>query len=244
MSEIYPAHEPKKRVEMPTNKTGLAFLKSVLIFTLILSFTILLIGGYWVFKDQAPRPEQVVNEEGEVLFTKAELIEGQAVFQKYGLMDYGTVLGDGSYLGPDYTAETLRVYTEAAQEYYAQKDFGQSYRDLPASEQASVREKVIAEMKENRYDPAKQQLTLTDAQVAGLQAVRSYYRKAFTEGDENGILPAKISDVHLPQTGRSDVADGDQITRLADFFYWTAWLSGTLRPGETITYTTLNMGRC
>lgn len=237
MSEIHPAHEPKKKVEMHTNKTGLSFLKSVLIFTLILSFTILLIGGYWVFKDQAPRPEQVVNEEGDVIFTKAELIGGQAVFQKYGLMDYGTVLGDGSYLGPDYTAETLRVYTEAAQEYYAQKDFGQSYRDLSTSEQASVREKVIAEMKENRYDPAKQQLTLTDAQVTGLQAVRSYYQKAFTEGDENGILPAKISEAHLPQAGRSDVADGDQITRLADFFFWTAWLSSTLRPGETITYT-------
>nr|WP_084213521.1 cbb3-type cytochrome c oxidase subunit I [Thermicanus aegyptius] len=217
--------------------TRISFLKSVLIFTLILSFSVLLMGGYWVFKDQAPRPEKVVNQAGEIVFTKEQLIGGQAVFQKYGLMDYGTVLGDGSYLGPDYTAETLRVYTEAMQEFYARVDYKKAFTALSSTEQAAIREKVIAEIKENRYDAAKKQLVLTDAQTAGLEAVRVYYKKAFTQGDENGILPAFISEAHMPRGDRAYVASGDQIDQLSDFFFWTAWLSSTLRPGETITYT-------
>jgi hypothetical protein len=83
-----------------TNRNAL--LKSIFILTILLSFTVLLVGGYWIFKEQAPRPLEVTNEKGEVLFTKDSIMGGQAVFQKYGLMDYGTVLGHGSYMGPDY----------------------------------------------------------------------------------------------------------------------------------------------
>ena len=33
-----------------------ALLKSILIITILLTFTVLLGGGYWIFKEQAPRP--------------------------------------------------------------------------------------------------------------------------------------------------------------------------------------------
>ena len=89
---------PTKKV-VKTNKN--AMLKSILVITILLSFTVLLVGGYWIFKEQAPRPVEVTNEKGDVLFTKDTIMGGQAVFQKYGLMDYGTVLGHGSYMGPD-----------------------------------------------------------------------------------------------------------------------------------------------
>lgn len=214
-----------------------SFLKSVLIFTILISFTVLLVGGYWIFKEMAPRPKEVRSESGEVLLTKESIIGGQSVFQKYGLMDYGTVLGHGSYMGPDYTAQALKVYTEGMQDYKANELYHKPFKQLSSDEQQIVRQKVIKEMKKNRYNPATDVLVLTDAQVYGLEQVRDYYKNVFTNGDGWGLKKGLIQESHMPKDGRAWVAGGDQTTQIADFFFWTAWLSSTLRNGDTITYT-------
>jgi len=97
----------ERKMSMKNNKAQNSFLKGVLISTLIICFTVLICGGFWIFKSQAPIPLKVVNSQGDVLTTQEQITGGQAVFQKYGLMDYATVLGYGSYLGPDYTAESV-----------------------------------------------------------------------------------------------------------------------------------------
>ncbi|HHY73565.1 MAG TPA: nitric-oxide reductase large subunit [Bacillus bacterium] len=219
----------------PTSKNAL--LKSILVFTLLISFTILLVGGYGIFKGNAPRPVAVTNANGDVLLTKESIMGGQAVFQKYGLMDYGTVLGHGSYMGPDYTAEALRVYTEGMQDFKAEEEYGTPYKELSSDEQAIIKDRVIKEMRENRYDAGTDTLPLTDAQVYGLEQVRAYYQNVFTNGDNWGIQPGLIKEEHMPATNRAYVAEGDQITQISDFFFWTAWLSSTLRQGDEITYT-------
>ncbi|ALC90163.1 nitric oxide reductase [Bacillus sp. FJAT-18017] len=218
-----------------TNKNAL--LKSILIITILFSFTILLTGGYWIFKEQAPRPMKVTNSEGEVLFTKETIMGGQAVFQKYGLMDYGTVLGHGSYMGPDYTAEALRVYTEGMQDYKAEKKFGKDFKSLDTDQQSVIRDNVIVEMRENRYDPEKDSLRLTPAQALGYERVQQYYGKVFTDGDGWGLKAGLIQEKHMPDGERSYVAKGDQIKQISDFYFWTAWLSSTVRKGDEITYT-------
>ncbi|MCL6585340.1 MAG: nitric-oxide reductase large subunit [Anoxybacillus sp.] len=214
-----------------------SFLKSVLIFTILISFTVLLVGGYWIFKEMAPRPKEVRSESGEVLLTKESIIGGQSVFQKYGLMDYGTVLGHGSYMGPDYTAQALKVYTEGMQDYKANELYHKPFKQLSSDEQQIVRQKVMKEMKKNRYNPATDVLVLTDAQVYGLEQVRDYYKNVFTNGDGWGLKKGLIQESHMPKDGRAWVASGDQTKQIADFFFWTAWLSSTLRNGDTITYT-------
>ncbi|WP_223593400.1 nitric-oxide reductase large subunit [Neobacillus bataviensis] len=214
-----------------------ALLKSVLIITILLSFTVLLAGGYWIFKEQAPRPLEVTNENGEVLFTKASIMGGQAVFQKYGLMDYGTVLGHGSYMGPDYTAEALKIYTEGMQDYKANEKYGKTYASIAADEKTIIKNKVIKEMRKNRYDSSKETMKLTAAQVFGLEKVRAYYKLVFTKGDGWGLKANLIKESDLPKSDRSYVAKGDQITQISDFFFWTAWLSSTVRQGDKITYT-------
>jgi nitric oxide reductase subunit B len=214
-----------------------ALLKSILISTILLTFTVLLVGGYWIFKDQAPRPLKVTNTKGDVLFTKASLMGGQAVFQKYGLMDYGTILGDGSYEGPDYTAEALQIYTKGMQDYKANAKFHENFAALNSDQKAIIRNNVITEMRKNRYASGKDTLVLTDAQAYGLDKVREYYKKIFTKGDGWGLKGQLIKNSDMPNTNRSYVATGDQIKQISDFFFWTAWLSSTLRPGDKITYT-------
>lgn len=214
-----------------------ALLKSILIVTLLITFTVLLTGGYWIFKEQAPRPLKVTSENGEVLFTKDMIVGGQSVWQKYGLMDYGSVLGDGSYMGPDYTAEALKVYTDGMHDFRANKKYGKTYAQLNDDQKTVIKNKVIKEMRANRYDSSKDTLELTDAQAYGLKKVREYYKKVFTKGDGWGLKEGLIKDSDMPKTDRVYVANGNQIQQISDFFFWTAWLSSTVRPGDKITYT-------
>ncbi|MEH7087117.1 nitric-oxide reductase large subunit [Neobacillus drentensis] len=225
---------PQKKV-VKTNKNAL--LKSVLVITILLSFTVLLVGGYWIFKEQAPRPVEVTNEKGEVLFTKDSIMGGQAVFQKYGLMDYGTVLGHGSYMGPDYTAEALKLYTEGMQDFKANEQYSKYFASLNDDEKSVIKNKVIKEMRKNRYDSSSDTMKLTNAQAFGLERVRDYYKEVFTKGDGWGLKPNLIKEGDMPKTDRAYVAAGDQITQISDFFFWTAWLSSTVREGDKITYT-------
>ncbi|TQS75822.1 nitric-oxide reductase large subunit [Ornithinibacillus gellani] len=229
------ARNRRRDTEKATSVNSL--LKSVLIATLLLSFTALLVGGFWIFKNQAPRPLQVVSPNGETVMTKDSIVGGQAVFQKYGLMDYGTVLGNGSYMGPDYTAETLKIYTEGMQNYYAQETYSKAYKELEQAEAAAIKDQVIQEMRENRLDDSETTLTLTAAQLYGLEQVENYYQLIFTKGDGWGLQQGLINESHMPTTDRAYVADGDQIQQISHFFFWTAWLSSTNRVGEDISYT-------
>jgi nitric oxide reductase subunit B len=213
------------------------FLKSALVTTIILTFTVLLCGGYWIFKEQAPRPLKVTDQKGDVLFTKASIMGGQAVWQKYGLMEYGTILGNGSYIGPDYTAEALQVYTQGMQDYKANQKYGKSFSKLSTDQKAVIKSNVITEMRKNRYDSSKDSLKLTDAQVYGFKKVQAYYQVIFTKGDGWGLKPNLIKESDMPAKNRAYVADGSQIKQISDFFFWTAWLSSTVRKGDTITYT-------
>ncbi|MDF2792120.1 MAG: nitric-oxide reductase large subunit, partial [Neobacillus sp.] len=214
-----------------------ALLKSILIITILLSFTVLLVGGYWIFKEQAPRPLEITNETGKVLFTKETIMGGQAVFQKYGLMDYGTVLGHGSYMGPDYTAESLKIYTEGMQNFKADEKYGSNFASLSEDEKSIIKNNVIKEMRENRYDSNTDTMELTNAQAFGLEKVREYYKEIFTLGDGWGLKKNLIKESDMPAKDRAYVAEGDQIEQIADFFFWTAWLSSTVRQGDEITYT-------
>lgn len=218
--------------------TANRILKHVLLLTMLFAFTIMLVGGKWIFEQKAPIPDRIVGPDGTVLTTKESLLGGQAVYQKYGLMDYGSVLGHGSYLGPDYTAEALHIATAALQEFHAKQLYSQPFDGLAVEQRAGVEARVKAELKENRFDEQTGSLAFTEAQVYALEAVRAHYRTYFVQGNPTASLPAGlIQESHLPETGRAWVAEGDQITQIADFFAWTAWLSTAKRPGQEYSYT-------
>ena len=100
-----------------------ALLKSILIITILVTFTILLVGGYWIFKEQAPRPMKVTNESGDVLFSKANHHGRSGSMAKIWFNGLWNRFRDGSYMGPDYTAEALKIYTEGMQDFRANEKF-------------------------------------------------------------------------------------------------------------------------
>ncbi|ABW01134.1 cbb3-type cytochrome c oxidase subunit I [Caldivirga maquilingensis] len=80
----------------------------------ILVYVIYGIMAWYTFTHLPPIPTAVETENGTVLFTRNDIIWGKYYFQKYGLMDYGSILGMGSYFGVDFTSYTLRILEDSA----------------------------------------------------------------------------------------------------------------------------------
>ena len=71
-------------------------------------------GAAYTFQNLAPIPVEVKTTDGDVLFTYNDIIEGKYLVQKYGIQDYGSILGFGGYFGTDYTAYALKFIKDAA----------------------------------------------------------------------------------------------------------------------------------
>src|ERR1700756_1350115 len=67
---------------------------------MIFGFLVMGILAYRTYTASMPMPDKVVSESGDVLFTGADIARGQELYQARGLMEYGSVLGHGAYLGP------------------------------------------------------------------------------------------------------------------------------------------------
>ncbi len=209
-------------------------LVKVLLTILVIVFSILLVGGWYIFKNEAPRPTKIVDQQGHTLVTKGELISGQAIYEKYGLADYGSYLGNGSYLGPDYTAEALHHYLIGMRKYYAQDIYHKQLHKLNHVEIAVVKDKVMKEIRINRYSEKEDQLVLTPGQVYGLKYLQDYYKKEFV----NNPKQVGLNENMIKQFQNDDyMVAGNKIEHLSQFFFWGAWLSSTDRPGKTFSYT-------
>src|SRR3974390_1732659 len=114
--------------------------KHGLLLTLLFGFTVMIVGGVMMYRSRAPIPDRVVGPDGATLFTASDIQDGQDLFRKRGLMDYGNVLGHGAYLGPDYTADALHLMTEAMRQYHAP-----NYDSLSGPEKAGVDAAVVEE---------------------------------------------------------------------------------------------------
>src|SRR6516225_5753623 len=77
------------------------------ILTYLFGFTVLGLLAYLAYAEQPPIPARVLSERGNTIFTRQDVFDGRLVFQRYGLMEYGTIYGHGAYLGPDFTADYL-----------------------------------------------------------------------------------------------------------------------------------------
>ena len=205
---------------------GAKGLRNGAIVAFVASMAVLLIGGYFAAEKKPPIPEEV-KHGNEVLTTAGAIWRGQAVYQRYGLMDHGSVWGHGSLRGMDFSADTLHRMGQDMRLYYGLHVSGPG-TDAPAEpssgSQGEIDARVKAEIRLNRLDPAGS-LVLNDAAAHAFQQNRKYWEERFGTGDPRyGFL-------------ENTVSTPDERRDIADFFFWTAWAAGTQRPGENYTYT-------
>ncbi|GAB4372624.1 MAG: nitric-oxide reductase large subunit [Acidobacteriota bacterium] len=185
----------------------------------------LLFGGWQTLGRMAPYPGRVVDESGAVLMTREEILAGQDVYQRYGLMDHGSVWGHGSQRGMEFSAVTLHRWGELVRDALALERFGRPFDELGEADRRAVEAATAVEMKANRYDASTDTLTLTAAQAAALPALFAWWDDVFAHGEPDyGFLPDTIP---AP----------DQRRAIGRFFVWTAWAAVADRPGSDASYT-------
>lgn len=214
-----------------TPDRGSGLWKHGLLLTLLFGFTVMIVGGVMMFRSRAPIPQAVLAPGGRVLFTAGDIQQGQELFRKRGLMNYGTVLGHGAYLGPDYTAESLHIMTETMRHEKAA-----DYEALGIGPKAAVDAEIAAELKTNRYDDSTGALQFTAGQARGWDAIVAHYVRKFGEGapdeslEKGALLPAS-------EGGENPAQLELAAKQLAAFVTWTTWLSVAKRPEANHSYT-------
>ena len=200
-------------------------LKWAAILCFIVAMAVLLGGGIVMKKDLPPYPGKVVDNNGKLLMLKTDILAGQDVYQRYGLMDHGAVWGHGSQRGPEFSATSLHILAEAIGDTLALNDYGKMYQDLDDLQKGLIDVKTTHEIKPNRYDPATDTLTLTAAQTKGLERVVQHWGSTFEKGEQRyGFLP-------------NTIPEEEQRLQVGRFFFWSAWVASTLRPGTDYSYT-------
>ena len=212
-------------------RQGSGLWKHGLLITILFGFTTMIVGGVLMYRSRAPIPERVVAPGGQVLFTSNDIQQGQELFRKRGLMNYGTVLGHGAYLGPDYTSEALHKMTEAMR-----SERTGNYGALGIGDQAKVDAEIAAELKQNRYDANSGTLQFTAGQTAGWNKIVDFYAAKFAQGNDEESLP-KGALLPVSEGGNNPALHREAARDLAAFVTWTSWLSVTKRPEAEHSYT-------
>ena len=142
----------------------------------LLGFLLLGILAYRTYTDEPPIPSKVLGSTGELLFTGQDVVAGQEVFLKNGLMEYGSIFGHGAYLGPDFTADYLHRAALLSEEHYG------------GSSSDTARQQTIADFKANRYDEASGVLTFSPAQTEAFEYPEE--KKAAYSHNEDRLYPS------------------------------------------------------
>ena len=180
---------------------------------ILFGFTVLGFLAFRTYETGPPIADKVMSQDGKLLFTGDDVIAGQKLFLHNGLMEYGSVLGHGAYLGPDFTADYLHRAAEIVT-----REYGGAASD-------TAEKKVIADFKTNRYDESSRTLTYTAAQGKAFEELVGYYGNYFGKTSHDKGLRADA------------ISDPTQIRQLTSFFSWTAWAGSTLRPDKNYSYT-------
>ncbi len=161
----------------------------------------------------APPMVDFVAADGRVVIAQSSIVQGQVFFLQRGLMDYGSLFGDGAGRGPDFTAQALH------QQFQFMTDFFR--RQQPPLSDTQAQSLARASLKQNGLHDDR--IMLDAAQVFAAQQLREFYVDFFQQ--QHALLPALQN------------ANTQDLHALSDFFFWSAWVASAPRPGKTYSYT-------
>src|SRR6266704_3356822 len=163
MQQQSPPQEQAPRRALLVSKGWL----QAVILVFIFGFFVMGLLAYSTYTDEPPIPAKVVDPNGRVIFTGADIISGQEIFLRNGLMEYGSIFGHGAYLGPDYTADALRRAALDVLDQYGG----------PTSDQARAR--TVSDFKTNSYQASTGTLVFSAAQVHAYETLRDHYQSFY-----------------------------------------------------------------
>jgi len=168
-------------------------------------------------KEVPPIPQQVKSQSGEVLYTYDDVVEGKGYFQEFDLMDWGTMLGMGAYMGPDFTTNFFHHRAEYLYDYYGQQMYGKVSKDLTDIERAAVKERV----KQDFHDQTsllEKGVLYTDASAEAFKKNVERLTNMLVNGEKERAFPGGVI---YPEEAK----------KIAAFVDWSQLVASTIRPG-------------
>jgi nitric oxide reductase subunit B len=168
-------------------------------------------------KEVPPIAKDVKSASGEVLYTYNDVVEGKGYFQEFDLMDWGTLLGMGAYMGPDFSTEFFHHRALFLYDYYSKELYQKPLKELTAIEKAGVKERV----KQDFHQQTKlleNGVTYTDASALAYKENVKHLTKMLVEGD-----PARAF--------KGGVIRPEEAVKIAAFVDWSQMVASSLRPG-------------
>jgi nitric oxide reductase subunit B len=174
-------------------------------------------------KEVPPIPEQVVSVSGDVLYRHDDVVGGKALFQQFDLMDYGTMLGMGAYLGPDFSTEFFHRRAEFLYDAFAKETYGVADADdLGAVDLAAVKEMVKQDFHAGTA-LVEGTVTYTDASAAAFRANTEWLVDFLVNGNKEQAWPG-------------GVIRPDEARTIAAFVDWSQLVASSKRPGTERTW--------
>lgn len=196
-----------------------------------ISFAVLLYYSNQIYQQAPPVPEQVTNEEGELLFTGQDIKDGQNIWQSIGGQEVGSVWGHGAYVAPDWTADYLHREAQYLLNRWSQEEQGKTFDQLTEVEQAAMERRLQEFLRKNSYDEATSTLVIHSQRYDAFRELYGHYAGLFMDDPALDELRADYA------IARNSIRSEDRMEKMAQFFFWASWACVTERPGSDVTYT-------
>ena len=215
---------------MSKNKLTMIALLAVL----IASFTVLLSLGSDIYREKPPIPSAYVDFNGQTVFSKDDIEQGQLVWRSMGGHQLGSVWGHGSYVAPDWTADWLHREAQAWLNITARQRYQQNFAALDPELQAGLEFALRNDIRHNSVVTQANgitQVSLSATRIAAIAEVTDHYLSLF--GDDPKLTSLReqyaMKEGTIPSLERRE--------QLNAFLFWGAWAAITERPDENYTYT-------
>ncbi len=194
---------------------------------LLLEFAVLLwvTTGNYYRKLKPPVPEKVIDNAGLVVFTRADIQQGQQLFLKKALMNNGSIWGHGAYLGPDFSAQYLHNLAIEVRNFIASEKYNANFSKLTQDQKESLIGFTGKFLAQNRYNYDSHNLLFTEPEIKSFNDQIPYWEEYIQKSPSNRGL------------SKSLISDKGDFKQLTAFFAWAAWASTAHIPDKNYSYT-------
>ncbi len=186
-------------------------------FIAIIMVSVLIYYTATLQKEVPPIPKVVVSDSGEVLYTHDDIVQGKGLFQEFDLTDWGTLLGMGAYIGPDFTTDFFHKRAEYLYDFYGYKMFGKPNKELTDIERGAVKERVKQDFHQQTH-LNEEKVVYTTPSAEAFKSNVKYLTNLLVNGDKERAFPG-------------GVIRPDEAKKIAAFVDWSQLVASSWRPG-------------
>ncbi|WP_128330488.1 nitric-oxide reductase large subunit [Apibacter sp. HY039] len=198
---------------------------------LFASFLTLGYYGIQIYQQSPPIPEKIITTNGDLIFTKKDIMDGKNVWQSMGGQEIGSIWGHGAYQAPDWTADWLHKEATLLLAEYSEKIYFIPYDKLDSDKKSLLKIRLQKELRANTYSKENGNIIVSDNRARAIKNLCDYYQGLFMNNPEYSQLRDHYA---IPE---NTIKDPEKMRQMNAFFFWATWATVTERPGTDISYT-------